>query len=162
MNQNEQLIEEFYSAFSEGNFKTMESCYHAEIQFQDPAFGILKGKEVIDMWEMLIERSKDNLKINFFDVKSKGNAGSAKWIATYVFSKTNRTVENEIFANFEFQDGLIIRHIDYFNLWNWSKQALGTKGLILGWTGFMQRKIQQNSKEALVKFQQKKAKITFD
>lgn len=155
MNQNEQLIEEFYSAFSEGNLKTMASCYHPEIQFQDPVFGILKGKEVTDMWKMLLERSKGNLKINFCDIKSQGNSGSAKWIANYVFGKTNRKVENVIVANFEFHEGLIIRHNDHFNLWKWSKQALGFKGLFLGWTGFIQNKIRENAKESLVKFQVK-------
>ena len=63
MNSNEQCIEEFYGAFAAGNAKTMASCYHQEIVFQDPVFGILKGVAVSDMWKMLIERSKGKLKI---------------------------------------------------------------------------------------------------
>ena len=153
MNSKEQLIEEFYAAFAEQNVKTMVSCYHLEIEFQDPVFGVLKGNDVADMWKMLIERSKGNIQIVFSEIKSQNNTGSAKWVATYFFSKTNRKVVNTIRAQFEFKDGLIIRHKDVFNLWDWSKQALGWKGLLLGWTKFMHQKIQQQAIESLRKYQ---------
>lgn len=156
MNSNQQLIEEFYGGFTNGNAKTMASCYHKEIQFQDPAFGILKGKDASDMWEMLIEKSKGNLKVEFSEVKADENTGSAKWVATYNFSKTNRNVKNEIQASFEFKDGLIIRHTDHFDIWKWTRQALGLSGYLLGWTGFMQKKIQQQALHSLRVFQQKK------
>lgn len=152
MNPNEQLIEEFYAAFATGNDKTMASCYHEDIVFEDPVFGILSGQEVTDMWKMLIERSKGNLKIEFSDVKASADSGSALWIASYNFSKTNRNIINTVFARFEFRDGLIVRHTDYFNVWKWSRQAFGLTGVLLGWTGFMQRKIQEQAKTALVKY----------
>jgi hypothetical protein len=74
-------------------------------------------------------------------------------VATYNFSKTNRKVINIINATFEFKDGLIIKHNDTFDLWKWSSQAFGLKGFLLGWTGFMQRKIQEQARIALGKFQ---------
>lgn len=157
MNTNQQVIEELYSGFASGNAKTMESCYHKDIQFQDPAFGILKGKDVIDMWEMLIAKSEGHLKIEFSEVKANEFTGSAKWVAEYNFSKTNRKVINVIHASFEFKDGLIVRHIDHFNIWKWSKQALGLPGYLLGWTGFMQQKIQQQAVHSLRVFQKRKA-----
>lgn len=155
MNQNQQLIETFYSAFANGDAVGMRSCYHEDIIFRDPAFGILKGKDAADMWEMLIERSKGNLKIEFFDILANKEKGSARWIATYVFSKTGRKVVNEIEAQFEFRDGLIVRHTDYFDIWNWSKQAMGITGYLLGWTGFLQNKIQQAALLSLRKYQEK-------
>lgn len=156
MNQNQQLIEEFYAGFAEGNAKTMASCYHKDIRFEDPAFGKLEGQDVLDMWEMLIEKSKGNIKIVFSDVRADELSGSAKWIATYSFSKTNRNVVNVIQASFVFKDGLIIKHTDDFNIWKWSKQALGLSGYLLGWTGFMQQKIQQNALQSLRHYQAKK------
>jgi hypothetical protein len=30
------------------------------------------------------------------------------------------------------KEGLIIEHRDHFELWRWSRQALGLKGLLLG------------------------------
>lgn len=155
MNVNEQLIEEFYAAFASQNADTMTSCYHEDIRFEDPAFGILNGKDASDMWHMLIEKSKGNLHIEFSEITANTNSGTAKWIATYNFSRTNRKVINIIQAQFEFQDGLIIRHTDYFDIWKWSQQALGLKGLLFGWTGFFQKKIQQQAIHSLRTYQQK-------
>jgi hypothetical protein len=149
MNQNETTIHKFYSAFANSDDKTMCECYHPNIQFQDPVFGILNRNDVCNMWKMLIEKSKGNIKIEFSDIKADESSGSAKWIATYNFSKTNRKVVNVIQAQFQFQDGLIIRHSDNFDIWKWSKQALGFKGILLGWTGFMQKQIQKQALSSL-------------
>ena len=156
MNNNVQLIDQFYTAFANQDGRKMSNCYHPDIQFQDTAFGILNGQNVSDMWNMLLERSKGNLKIEFYNVKIIEDKGSATWIATYNFSKTNRKVVNIIQASFEFKDGLIYKHTDSFNLWEWSQQALGWKGLVLGWTSFMQRKIREQAIISLKNYQNKK------
>lgn len=148
----ENTINKFYTAFANSDTISMCECYHPNVQFRDPVFGLLKGKEVCKMWEMLIKRSKGNLKIEFSDVEVNEYMGSARWIASYRFSKTNRKVVNTIAAKFHFQDGLIIKHIDDFDIWKWAKQALGLKGFLLGWTGFMQKKIQEQARMALKEY----------
>ncbi len=155
MNSNEQIIEEFYAAFASQNPETMASCYHEDIVFEDPAFGILKGKDAADMWHMLIERAKGNLEISFSDIQANDKAGSAKWVAKYHFAKTNRNVINKIKASFEFKDGLIIKHTDHFDFHEWSKQALGITGILLGWSSFLRKKVQKQALESLRKYQQK-------
>lgn len=145
MNPNEQLTLKFYTAFANADAKTMCECYHPNIQFQDPAFGILKGNDACQMWKMLMEKSKGNIKIEFSDIKADEYSGTATWIATYNFSKTNRKVINEVHAQFQFHNGLIIKHTDHFDIWRWSKQAFGFKGFLLGWTGFMQKQIQKQA-----------------
>jgi limonene-1,2-epoxide hydrolase len=155
MNKNEELLTKFYTAFANANAEEMIKCYHPNIQFQDPAFGVLNGNEVVSMWKMLIERGKGNIKIEFSDIVANQNTGEAKWIATYIFSQTNRTVVNKIYAKFEFKDELIIKHVDHFDIYKWSKQALGFKGLLLGWTTFMQNKIQENAKKSLEIYMEK-------
>jgi hypothetical protein len=65
------------------------------------------------------------------------------WIASYNFSKNSQLLIAS--APFYFQDGLIIRHTDDFDIWKWSKQALGLTGYLFGWTGFMQNKIHTNA-----------------
>ena len=50
----------------------------------------------------------------------------------YTFNQTNRKVHNKISAIFIIENGLIVEHIDEFNLYNWSKQAIGIKGFLLG------------------------------
>jgi len=157
MTPNETTITKFYTAFANADAEQMCDCYHANVQFRDPAFGLLKGEEVSQMWKMPIERSKGNIKIDFSQVKANEHLGSAFWIAKYNFSKTNRKIENSISAKFHFQDGLIIKHTDDFDIWKWSKQAFGLKGLLLGWTGFMQNKIQEQARMALTKYCEKTA-----
>jgi len=152
MTANESTIYKFYTAFANADATTMCECYHQDVQFSDPAFGPLKGKEVCQMWEMLVERSKGNLKIEFTDVEANEYLGSALWTARYRFSKTNRQVVNTIAAKFHFKDGLIVKHSDDFDIWKWAKQALGVKGILLGWTGFMQKKIQDHAKKSLKKY----------
>lgn len=154
MNPNEDTIKKFYTAFSNGNASQICECYHPNIQFQDPAFGQLKGNDVCKMWQMLIEKSKGNIKIDFSEIKADEYNGSAHWTAVYNFSKTNRKITNSIHARFQFQNGLIIKHTDNFDLWKWSRQAFGWKGFLLGWTGFMQNKIQEQALLSLKNYKQ--------
>lgn len=145
MTANEKILTKFYTAFANADAATMCECYHTNIQFRDPAFGLLKENDVCLMWKMLVKSSKGNIKIEFSDIKADDYTGSAQWIATYNFSKTNRKVVNSIQSQFQFKDGLIIKHSDYFDIWKWSKQAFGTIGYLFGWTGFFQSKIQQKA-----------------
>lgn len=156
MNPNENLIVKFYTAFANVDAKTMSECYHPKVHFVDPVFGLLKEEQVSKMWEMLLLKSKGDIKIEFSNVKADEFSGSARWIATYNFSKTNRKVVNKISAEFLFQDGLIIKHTDNFDVWKWSKQAFGFTGYLLGWTGFFQNKIKEQALLSLKKFQQAK------
>jgi hypothetical protein len=156
MSSNENLIAKFYTAFANADYQTMSECYHPKIHFIDPAFGLLKEEQVSDMWKMLLLRSKGNIKIEFFNIKADEFTGSVNWVATYNFSKTNRKVVNKITAEFIFQDGLIIKHTDNFDVWRWSKQAFGIKGLLLGWTGFFQDKVKEQALLSLKKFQEAK------
>ncbi len=153
---NAELITNFYKAFADGDAEGMVNCYHNEIQFQDPAFGVLKNEDAKNMWRMLISRSKGNLKITFNNVTANDKTGGAHWVAEYIFTQTNRKVLNVISAEFEFADGKIIKHTDSFDLYKWTKQALGLKGYLLGWTAFMRKQIQQQSGKLLKKYTEKK------
>ncbi len=132
----------------------MQKCYHAEVQFSDPVFPHLTGKKACAMWHMLLAASTD-LKITFSNVESSEQTGSCSWEATYTFSKTSRKVHNKIQAAFTFRDGLIISHRDRFDLWRWSKMALGTPGLLLGWSPFLKKKIRAMAASNLGNFIEK-------
>ena len=157
-NQYLQLIEKFYFSFAAADIAEMHKCYHPEIIFSDPIFGELIGDDAKDMWEMLLEKSQGKLEIRFSKLKVSDNDGSAEWRANYTFSSTNREVKNHIHAKFVFKDGLIFRHTDHFNVYTWSKQAFGLKGILLGWTPYFQKKIQQQALHSLHSYQQKKNK----
>ena len=152
----EQLIETFYNAFKQLDAETMVSCYHDDIVFDDPAFGVLKGERAKNMWRMLCasQNGKD-FKIIFSKIEANHAIGSARWEAFYTFSKTGRKVHNVIHANFEFKEGKIIKHTDEFDLYKWAKQAFGLKGLLLGQTKFFKTKLNAQTNHLLSKFEEK-------
>ena len=150
-------IEKFYNAFNTLDAETMCSCYHEDIHFEDPAFGELKGMKAKAMWQMLCESQKGkDFKVVASDIEGDANTGSAHWEAFYNFSKTGRKVHNKIDATFEFKDGLIIKHIDTFNLHSWAKQAMGFKGMLLGGTGFFKSKLNTQTNALLAKYMKEK------
>ncbi len=149
-----EVIEKFYTAFAFLDAETMVSCYHTEVEFEDPAFGKLKGEHAKNMWRMLMaSQKKETFRVAFSNIIGDENMGSAHWEAFYTFSKTGRKVHNIIDAKFSFQDGLIIRHTDHFNLHTWAKQALGFKGLLLGGTAFFKTKLNAQTNHLLQKYE---------
>lgn len=149
---NTNLIEKFYTSFSNGNALEMTECYHKDIIFQDPAFGTLKGNRACNMWEMLLSRSAETTKISFDNIHTNQDNGAANWKAEYLYGDKKRKVINNVKSQFKFKEGKIIQHIDTFNLWKWSRQALGIPGYLLGWTPLMKNKIQKTTHKQLDKF----------
>jgi ketosteroid isomerase-like protein len=156
MHANAALLEKFYSAFQRLDAETMASCYASDIQFSDPVFPNLQGNEAADMWRMLTSKAQD-FSLVFDGISADDKKGQAHWIATYTFSQTGRVVVNDIHASFIFRNGKIIRHHDHFDLWKWSRQALGNKGLLLGWTPMVKNAVKKQAAKGLYLFRLKKA-----
>ena len=55
-------------------------------------------------------------------------------------------------ARFRFEDGLIAEHTDEFSFHRWSRQALGTPGLLLGWTPVLRGATQKKARASLDQF----------
>lgn len=153
---NKTILENFYQAFADKDVEKMVGYYDDRIKFYDPAFGLLHGDDAKNMWRMLIARSKGELKISFKDVRTNAKTGTVNWQAEYKYRLTGRKVINKITAEFEFKEGKIISHTDNFDLWEWSKQALGWKGYLLGWTAFMRGKIRKQATKLLQDYKSSK------
>lgn len=149
------VIEAFYTAFAQKDAAAMTALYHDDVEFEDPAFGKLKGDRAKAMWQMLVGRGGD-LRVEFRDVVQNGDKGSAHWDAYYTFGATGRKVVNKIDATFELKDGKIYRHTDVFNLHRWARQALGFKGLLFGGAKFFKAKLQAQTNGLLDKFMEKR------
>lgn len=157
MNNNKQVIERFYTAFQQLDYKTMQDCYSDDIVFSDPVFGLLKGEEAKAMWEMLCKNAKD-FKLSFGEIELLDEEyATCRWTANYVFSRTGRRVENKIKAFMRLADGKITEHSDAFRLSSWLAQAFGWKGVWFGWTGFMKRAVQKNARKSLDAFMSRRA-----
>ncbi len=148
----QELITKFYTAFSRGDWKTMNACYDDDIVFSDPAFGILRGDEVKSMWEMLCKGARD-LQISFSNIQSLDEEyHTCQWTACYTFSATGNKVVNDIKAFMRIREGKIVEHSDAFKLSKWARQALGWKGKLLGWSGFFKSGIQKKARARLKRF----------
>ena|ERR1044071_9840245 len=153
---NLQIIERFYTAFQQLDYKTMNDCYSEDIIFSDPVFLTLKGDFVRGMWEMLCKNAKD-FSLSFSNIQLLDEEyATCNWTATYTFSATGKRVVNNIKAFMRLKDGKIIEHSDAFRLSTWIGQALGWKGKLLGWSGFMKRAVQNKAKANLLRFMENK------
>ena len=156
MHPNEQVITNFYTAFQQRDAAAMNRCYSEDIVFNDPAFGLLRGEEVRCMWEMLCKNAKD-FSLTFTNIQLLDEEyATCNWVASYTFSKTGRKVVNHIKAFMRLKDGRIIEHSDGFKLSKWAAQALGWKGELFGWMGWMKRKIQKNARRNLIAYIERK------
>jgi ketosteroid isomerase-like protein len=143
---NAQTIERFYQAFSRLDGPAMAACYASDASFDDEAFSLRGRRQVGGMWRMLCDATRakgaDVWRLTWRDVHADDTSGQAHWDAHYRFSATGRLVDNSIDSRFSFTpDGLIATQRDTFAFWTWSRQALGTPGLLLGWTPMLRKKV---------------------
>lgn len=148
--ENRALIERFYRALQQRDGAAMAACYRAEATFRDPVFE-LDGARIGAMWKMLTSRGA-GLRVEFGNVAADATSGGADWQAWYTFSATGRPVHNIISAHFRFADGLIAEHVDTFDFWRWSRQALGPVGALLGWSPPIRAKVRGEAARALDRF----------
>lgn len=148
----------FYEAFQQLDAEKMVGLYHPDVEFEDPAFGKLQGERAMNMWRMLCQsqKGKDFL-VNFQVVEADLDKAQVNWEAFYHFSRSGRKVHNKVRATLVFKDGLIVKHLDHFNLYSWSKQALGLKGFLLGHTSFFKKKLHQQTNRLLDDFERRQA-----
>lgn len=154
MHPNAQLIDGFYRAFSVKDHAVMAACYADAATFSDPVFPALDADQARAMWRMFCEGGNE-IAVSHRDVTADDRHGRAHWEAIYDFPKTGRRVHNKIDAEFEFSDGLITRHRDSFDLYRWTRMALGPLGTVLGWTPIVQNQVRAQAAAQLRRFQTK-------
>ncbi len=146
-------ITQFYDAFARLDGAAMEAAYAESASFRDPVFTLRGRAQIGGMWRMLTgvtkEKGADVWKLEASAITDT----SAHWEAHYRFSATGRMVHNVIDARFTFdRDGKIVEHVDTFDFWRWSRQALGTPGLVLGWTPLLRNKVRATAAKNLEGF----------
>jgi len=157
MHPNAQTIENFYAAFARLDPDGMSHCYADDVAFDDEVFSLRGKRETMAMWRMLAQATRDkgmaDWKLEYSGIDADATTGRAHWDAHYRFSATGRLVLNRIDAAFTFNpQGLIATHRDRFDFWAWSRQALGTPGMLLGWTPFLRNKVRATAAGNLKKF----------
>jgi len=145
------LVNRFYTAFKEHDAEAMCACYAPDISFTDPAFGPLEGDRARGMWRMLVTPGS-TLQLTHEVGAVDDSTGAATWVAKYEFPATHRQVENHISSRFWFEDGLIKKQVDTFDIWKWSSMALGLSGKLLGWSPIVKGAIRKRALAQLDEF----------
>jgi len=149
------LVNKFYTAFADLDSDAMRACYHKDLVFEDPAFGEMDYENTCLMWKMLCDSQRDqNFAISTNDLREEGGLVKIIWEPKYKF-RTGRQVHNIIYASFKFKDGLILYHRDHFNLYRWSRMALGFQGVLIGWTPFFKKGLRKQTHKMLSKYKSK-------
>ncbi|MCA3219116.1 MAG: nuclear transport factor 2 family protein [Burkholderiales bacterium] len=148
------LAERFYDALSVADHHTMGLMYAPTATFSDPVFPMLSGPEAALMWEMLLTRSRD-FSVSY-NVREDDSRAEIVWVARHRFGRNSRPVENRVRTEMTFQAGRIVRQVDRFGFWAWSRQALGLPGWLLGWTPLLQHKVQADAQQQLILFAESK------
>jgi hypothetical protein len=145
-------IEAFYAAFARLDEAAMQAAYAPDARFEDPAFSLAGRERIGAMWSMLCtgvrERGRDVWRLEWRDATDT----SAHWEAHYRFGG-RRLVHNVIEARFRFDAaGRIVEHVDDFDFWRWSRQALGPAGWALGWSPMLRRTVRAKAGAGLEAF----------
>jgi hypothetical protein len=145
------VAERFYEAFMVRDHYTMGLLYAEHATFSDPVFPLLNATGARLMWQMLLSRAED-LGVEAKIVEDGATRARVDWVAYYTFSGTGRPVVNRIHTEMAISAGKIVRQVDSFSLWRWSRQALGVRGLLLGWTPMVKNKIRAQAARSLRQF----------
>ena len=148
---NESVALHFWRSLEARDADEMAACYAGDASFEDEVFR-LSGAECGLMWRMLFQGAAD-LRVRTHPLKVGDNGvAHGTWEAWYTFSATGRRVHNRIQTRLVLRDGKIVDHHDRFPFWRWSRQALGAKGWLLGWTPLVRMAVRRQARKRLDKW----------
>ena len=153
-----EIVRGFYDAFARRDGAAMAACYTPNARFSDPVFTELNGRDVGDMWQMLCERAAD-LVVRCTACEGDDREVRAKWEADYTFTGTGRKVANRIEARMQLEGGKIAVHVDEFDLWKWTRMALGPIGYVLGWSPIVRGGVRKKAMAGLRAWQAKQQAV---
>ena len=141
------VVRRYWDALAQADGAAMAACYHKDARFRDEVFD-LHGPRIGAMWRMLMAPGAP-VQITVHELTTDGDVTTGTWGAVYPFSATGRTVHNVIRSTFRVQGHKIVEQRDRFPFWKWSRMALGTKGLLLGWTPIVRKAVQKQARARL-------------
>ncbi len=149
----EALIRRFYDAFAALDGAAMVACYHDQISFSDPVFPDLRGTEPGAMWRMLTGAAarSGGMRLEYRIAYADERRAQVLWEADYLF-RGGRRVHNRVRSTLTVWDDAIVRQVDEFAFWAWSRQALGVTGWLFGGLPPYRRAVQRAARTQLERF----------
>lgn len=147
---NASVAKHFWESLAAKDADEMAGCYAPDATFEDEVFR-LRGPACGLMWRMLFQGAAD-LRIRTHTLTEGDGVAHGVWEAWYTFTATGRPVHNRIHSRFVVRDGKIVDHKDRFPFYKWSRQALGAKGWLLGWTPLVRAAVRKQARRRLDKW----------
>lgn len=140
---NAQLIEKLYSGIQAADAATITSCYAEDAYFEDIAFNLDGRARIADMWQFICH-NRPKVIFDRGEIQADDRSGHGKWHAFYHYGanppKPGRPVDNTLRSEFEFRNGLIVKHYDRSSALCWASQAFAFPiSLLVGWVGPVRR-----------------------
>lgn len=134
----EALLHRWFDALARLDGESLAACYHPSASFSDPVFPDLRGARVGWRWRMLT-RGATGMKLSYDILHGDERKAVVRWRACWRLAGSGREVRNEVLSTFAFWDDRIVRQVDEFGFWRWSRSSLGLPGLLLGWIPALRR-----------------------
>ena len=139
------IVNLFFASLKSRNIEKMMEIYHSKIIYSDPLYGLLKQEDVIKRWQLLLEENVIE-DIQIMDIKEYDDEyAMAHWNCTFYYTITQKKVTLSIKSFFKIENNLIIEQSDAYRLSKFISKAYGIKGLLLGWTKFMQHRVKKTA-----------------
>lgn len=139
--QQREIMQQFFNCLIARDLPGMLTHYHADIQYRHPFF-TLQGAAVGAMWRWWWRYLPD-LQVAYEESGLRN--GFLYWTATYTYPPTGRRVTQHMSTTLHFAEGAIVEQVDTFNVHEWSAQAYGFAGGVLGgrrlWQWWIARKM---------------------
>lgn len=149
------VLDRFLQALAHRDVVTMMACYGPRASYHSPIFPHVEGDALEATWQWFCAKAPD-LAMTVGKRNASANTIHVDWTATYTFPKTGRPVVQVTQSTFTFEDAVICRHEDHFDLHAWSHMALGPLGYVLGGRRWLQRSLQRAAAERVARFQKQR------
>jgi ketosteroid isomerase-like protein len=147
----EALVRRYFDAFARLDGEAMAACYHASASFSDPIFPDLRGERVGWRWRMLTRGATD-MHLDYVIVFGDERKAQVEWQSRYRFAGSGREVRNQGLSTLAFWDGRIVRQIDEFDFWRWSRSSVGLMGTLFGGLGPVRGMVQRRAAAQLERY----------
>lgn len=140
---NKAVVNAFYAAYQQHNYRAMKACLHPDVEFSDLAFERLSGDDVFAMWRWFTaphgERT-EAVRVVFYAVDGvEDDVVYARYEVDYSLGGANR-INYLIYSELTLCDGRIVRHLDIPTISNYqfARMAMGFPKCLLALTPFFE------------------------
>lgn len=143
------VVDRFFEALRRADDAVINACYHPQISYSDPLFEDLRGARVALRWRLLL-REAQSFSLEHELVFADERKVQVQWTVDYALK--GKKIRLPILSTLAIWDNLIVRQVDEYEFWQYSRQAQGFAGLLLGGIEPFQQLVKRRARSDLERF----------